>query len=29
MLRRTSFKDYVEYSTDEYLRTIVDLFFSN
>lgn len=26
MLRRTSFKDYVEYSTDEYLRTIVDLF---
>ncbi len=26
MLRRTSFKDYVDYSADEYLRTIVDLF---
>lgn len=26
MLRRTSFKDYVDYTADEYLRTIVDLF---
>ncbi|HSI11432.1 MAG TPA: TetR/AcrR family transcriptional regulator [Chthoniobacter sp.] len=26
MLRRTSFKDYVDYTVDEYLRTIVDLF---
>jgi len=26
MLRRTSFKDYVDYSADEYLHTIVDLF---
>jgi AcrR family transcriptional regulator len=26
MLRRTSFKEFVDYTADEYLRTIVDLF---
>lgn len=26
MLRRTSFKTYVDYSTDEYVQTVVDLF---